>query len=228
MVTPMVATTRPPHGPARRSRYGSADGQVVGALLVIGGIAWFLNQVGLVHLSLATTLSCLLVTLGIGLVLTARRAGGAGLVVVGLLLTVVLASTSAVDVGLLQKGAGDRTFTPQAGEKLPARYQLGVGSLTVDLSDLESDDLAGKNLDVQVGVGEVVVLLPKESIVPVEMTGKARAGQVDLIGQGREDGGTNIVERRRDKAAATDPSKALTLDMDVGLGTVQVIRAPSR
>src|SRR5436190_7592327 len=97
MVTPMAAATRHAHGPhPRRRGRGSADGQVLGALLIIGGIAWFLNQVGVVGLSLTTTLSCLLITLGIGLVLTARRAGGAGLVVIGLALTAVLASTSAV------------------------------------------------------------------------------------------------------------------------------------
>jgi hypothetical protein len=226
MVTPMVATTRPHPRPARRSRRGSADGQVVGALLVIGGIAWFLSQVGLVHLSLATTLSCLLITLGIGLVLTARRAGGAGLVVVGLLLTVVLASTSAVDVGLLQKGVGERTFTPQSGTSLPARYQLGVGSLTLDLSDLETKDLAGKQLDVQVGVGELVVLLPPETVVPIDVTGKARAGEVDLFGAGVTDDGTNVVQHKRDRLDPDDP-EPLELDLDVGLGTVQVVRVPS-
>src|SRR5688572_3065644 len=121
MVGPMVATTptrsRPgrvrPHGGGRprhrrRGRRDSADGQVLGAVLVLGGIGWFLQQVGVLHLSLATTLSCLLITLGIGLVLTARRAGGAGLVLVGLMLTVVLASATTVDVGVLQKGAGER------------------------------------------------------------------------------------------------------------------------
>src|SRR3954452_21378402 len=140
MVTPMVASTHrrgpgphPHHRGHGRGR-GSADSQGLGALLVMGGIVWFLNQVGAVHLSVATTLSCLLITLGIGLVLTARRAGGAGLVVVGLVLTIVLASTSAVDVGLLQKGAGDRTYAPQTAGDLRDKYQLGVGSLTVDLT----------------------------------------------------------------------------------------------
>jgi hypothetical protein len=198
----------------------------MGALLVIGGVAWFLNQVGVVGLSLTATLSCLLITLGIGLVLTARRAGGAGLVLVGLVLTVVLASTSAVDVGLLQRGVGDRTFAPTSGDRLPAKYQLGVGSLTIDLADLTDSDLAGKDLDVQVGVGEVVVLLPSESVVPVEMTGTARAGQVDLLGQGSQDGGTNVVEHKSDPPV--EGTKPLTLDLDVGLGHIQVVRQPGR
>jgi hypothetical protein len=223
MVTPMVATTRPHHGPTRRSRRGSADGQVVGALLVIGGIAWFLAQVGIVQVSLTTTLSCLLITLGIGLVLTARRTGGAGLVVVGLILTVVLASTTAVDVGLLQKGAGERTFTPQTATELEDRYQLGFGSLTLDLTEIDPEDLAGAQLDVQVGMGELVVLLPPAAVVPVDVTGKARAGEVDL---GVADEGTNVTQQKVDEVA--DGTEVLDLDLTVGLGTVQVVRPPAR
>jgi hypothetical protein len=228
MVTPMVAVSRQPHRPpSRRSRSGSADGQVVGALLVIGGIAWFLNQAGLVHVSLAATLSCLLIALGVGLVLTARRAGGAGLVVVGLLLTVVLASTSAVDVGLLQKGVGERTFSPTSADDLASRYQLGVGSLTIDLSGLDADELASKHLDVQVGVGELVVLLPPRAVVPVNITGRARAGEVDLVGVADTQDGTNVVQHLRDPVVEEGPAP-VELDLDVGLGTVQVIRPLGR
>src|SRR5687768_5708088 len=124
MVTAMTArptttASRPPlvnvnvnvrkRGPGGRD---SADGQVLGALLVLGGIGWFVQQVGLVHLSVTTMFSCLLITLSVGLVLTARRAGGAGLVVLGMALTIVHASTTAVDVGMLQRGAGERRFAP--------------------------------------------------------------------------------------------------------------------
>src|SRR5687768_16422532 len=106
VTTPSTQRARPPR---RRGGRDAADGQVLGALLVLGGVGWFLQQVGLVHLSLTTTLSALLIVLGVGLVLTARRAGGAGLVVVGMVLTVVLASVSAVDGRLLQRGVGERT-----------------------------------------------------------------------------------------------------------------------
>jgi hypothetical protein len=103
----------------------------------------------------------------------------------------------------------------------------------VDLSDLTAEELAGEHLDVQVGVGEIVVLLPPASVVPVELTGRARAGQVDLLGQGREDGGTNIVEHRADRLRPAEgdgasPPERLSLDLEVGLGDVQVVRQPGR
>jgi hypothetical protein len=212
--------------PRRRGGRDSADGQVLGALLVLGGIAWFVQQVGLVHLAATTTLSCLLITLGIGLVLTARRAGGAGLVVVGIVLTVVLASASAVDVGLLQRGVGERTFTPAAIDDLEDRYQLGVGSLTLDLTDIDPAVLAAQEqIDVQVGVGELVVLLPPESELGVDIRSTARAGELDLLDRDRTDDGTNLNESYFD--AASDAPR-LALDLDVGLGTVQVVRPRAR
>ena len=205
-------------------RRGSADGQVLGALLVLGGVGWLIQQTGVVSLSVMTMLSVLLLVLGIGLVVTARRAGGAGLVIVGLVLTVVLASASAVDAGVLQRGVGERNFLPTSAAAMDEPYQLGVGSLTLDLTSLGSE-LAGKRVKVQVGVGEIVVLLPPESEVPVRIVGDARAGQVDLLSVGSEDGGTNL--RRTFEDEPVDGIEPLRLDLDVGLGSIQVVRRPA-
>jgi hypothetical protein len=223
----VVTTTRSRPGlRRRRGRRDSADGQVLGAILVLGGVGWFLEQVGAVHLSLATTLSCLLITLGIGLVLTARRAGGAGLVIVGLILTVVLASATAVDVGVLQKGVGPRSFVPSTERELQARYQLGVGQLTVDLTEVPVASLEGRHIDVQVGIGEVIVLLPAAADLAVDVQGEARAGDVNLFRAAaqHEEGGTNVVKTFVDRELREGHTR-LDLDVDVGLGTIQVVRA---
>jgi len=222
----MVATTttrsrRHPRRQRRRER-DSADGQVLGVLLVLGGIGWFLQQVGVLEFSLTTTLSLLLITLGVGLVVTARRAGGAGLVVVGLALVVVLASVSAVDVGLLQKGIGERTFTPVAADDVLQDYQLGIGAMTLDLTRADPDDLVGRKIDVQIGLGELIVLLPPADDVSVVVRAKARAGEVDLFGTPVNDGGTNVIGRFDDPRI--EGAAPLELDLDVGLGTVQVLR----
>ena len=208
--------------PHRRGGGDSANSQVLGAVLVLGGIGWFLQQTGLLQLSLTTTLSCLLITLGVGLVLTARRSGGAGLVVLGIALTIVLASASAVDASLLQRGAGERTFSPATVSALEERYQLGAGSLTLDLTDLPAEELAGKRIDVQVGVGELVVLLPPKSELGVDVRAVVRAGELDLPERDGTDDGTNLTERVRD--TPVDGAALLELDLDVGLGTVQVVR----
>ena len=226
VTTPSTQRARPPR---RRGGRDAADGQVLGALLVLGGVGWFLQQVGLVHLSLTTTLSALLIVLGVGLVLTARRTGGAGLVVIGMVLTVVLASASAVDGRLLQRGVGERTYAPSAGESVRDGYQLGVGSLTLDLSDVSPEDLAGQEIRVQVGMGELVVLLPPAIEVAVDVRATARAGELDVLetGSSHEDGGTNLVDTHRDRDVP-EGAEMLELDLEVGLGTVQVVRPPSR
>jgi hypothetical protein len=221
----VIDTSRRSRHPHRRR--GSADGQVLGALLVLGGVGWLVQQTGLVSLSVMTMLSLLLLVLGIGLVVTARRAGGGGLVLVGLVLTVVLASASAVDAGVLQRGVGERNFVPATTGALHEPFQLGVGSLTLDLTSttLDPTALAGRRVKVQVGVGEIVVVLPPASEVPVHIVGEARAGQVDLLSVGSQDGGTNLRRTYEDpptsEGADTD---VLELDLDVGLGSIQVVR----
>ena len=229
MVTAMVATsphpTRPGRHPRRRGGRESGNSQVLGAVLVLGGIGWFLQQTGLVDLTLTTTLSCLLIALGVGLVLTARREGGGGLVVLGIALTVVLASTSAVDTGLLQQGAGERTFTPATADDLADRYSLGVGSLTLDLTGLEADELGAERVRAQMGVGELVVLLPPASELAVDIRAQAQAGDVNLFGQSVKHDGTNIVRRITDNVP--EGEQALRLDLDVGLGTIKVVRPPA-
>ncbi|HUP84035.1 MAG TPA: hypothetical protein VM143_00075 [Acidimicrobiales bacterium] len=231
----MVVVNQPSrhhHAPRRNGR-DSADGQVLGAVLVLGGIGWFVQQIGLLHLSVATMLSCLLIVLGVGLVVTARRAGGSGLILVGIALTVVLASASAVDVGVLQKGVGERTFVPATKADLLDGYELGVGSLTLDLRAVDAADLAGRKIDVRVGVGELVVLLPQRSELAVDVRAGARAGEVDLFSStrignntnGNSNDGTNVTDWFFD--ADAPPAERLDLDLDVGLGTVEVVRPPS-
>ena len=227
----MAMTTSPTHRsrahpPGRRRGRDSADGQVLGVLLVVGGIGWFLQQAGIVSLSAGTMLSCLLIALGIGLVSTARRAGGGGLVVLGLALTVVLASISAVDTGLLQRGAGERTFAPATAGELEERYDLGVGSLTLDLTAIDADELQGEQVKVQMGVGELVVVLPPASEVAVDVHGRASAGDVKIFGRSAQHDGTNVEQRVTDEL--DEGEEALVLDLDVGLGTIEVVRPPAR
>jgi hypothetical protein len=218
-----MAATRSPDRVAT-TRRSSADGQLLGILLVLGGIAWLVQQTGVVDLSVTTVLSALLLVLGVGLVVTARSHGGAGLVLVGLALTVVLASASAVDVGLLQRGVGERTFRPTTAAAIDEPFQLGLGSLTVDLTGVDAEDLAGERVRVQMGVGEVLVLLPPADEVAVEIVAEARAGEVDLLSSGSEDGGTNIRKTHRDPSGAAASAEVLHVDLDVGLGSIQVVR----
>ncbi|MDQ3107089.1 MAG: hypothetical protein M3Q68_04710 [Actinomycetota bacterium] len=199
---------------------------MLGALLVLGGVGWLVQQLDLVEVSLATMLSTLLIALGIGLVATARRAGGGGgLVALGLALTVALASVSAVDVGLLQKGVGERSFVPTDAGDLESNYQLGVGSLTLDLTELDAAAMAGRRVRVQVAMGELIVVLPPAEVVGVEIIAEAQAGELDLFSNtGEAAGGTNVRGRYEDPPSEIE-AEQLELDLDVGLGSIQVVRS---
>ena len=207
------------------TRAGNADSRVLGVLLVVFGTGWILRQADVLDISWPSILATVLVALGVGMVVTARSAGGGGLVVVGLVLTVVLASATAVDVKLLRRGAGERSYVPTTAADLDDPFQLGVGSMTVDLRDVDPTDLRGEDVRVQVGMGELIVLLPPESEVPVRIVAEARAGEIDLFSSATDEGGTNV------RRAYADPARAgvepLEVDLDVGLGSIQVIRRPA-
>ena len=60
---------------------------------------------------------------------------------------------------------GERTLTrwnprPTTAADLQSEYEHGIGELTVDLSDLELEDLDGKTIDIDLGIGQVDVILP--------------------------------------------------------------------
>jgi hypothetical protein len=76
-------------------------------------------------------------------------------------------------------------------------------------------------------MGELVVLLPPEDEVPVRIIGEARAGQVDVLGGGAEDGGTNLRRTFEDEGVEGGADGRLELDLDVGLGSIQVVRRPA-
>jgi hypothetical protein len=223
---------RPPRGPlsprpstqkhnkkAERSR--SSDGQVVGALLVIVGFAWIAHQTGAVNFTLQTVLSCLLVTLGVGMVITARRAGGGGLVLLGVLLTLAVAASSAtLDFKGVQAGVGDKMEHPiRAAELLPA-YEYGVGSFTLDLTDIELPD-AAQDTAVKLTAGQLTIVVPEG--LEFQVKTKISAGEL-VVSKNSVQQGTNIKPGYTSSGfdAAT---KKVIITATVGVGTVEVVRA---
>jgi phage shock protein PspC (stress-responsive transcriptional regulator)/predicted membrane protein len=93
---------------------------------------------------------------------------------------------------------------------LEERYEVGAGSLTFDLTGLELSQSA--NLRVQLGAGEITVLLPPEVSIDVDAT--AGLGEVDV--RGRTDAGFSP------RISFDEPDALLELDLSVGAGSIQV------
>jgi phage shock protein PspC (stress-responsive transcriptional regulator) len=143
-----------------------------------------------------------------------RRTGG--LVLVGILLASVAIAVSAVDVRL-EGPVGDRTYRPFSSSDVQRMYDVSIGDLTVDLA---SASFAGdKEVEANVGVGALTVIVPDD--VGVDVDASASAGEVTVFGR------TSTGWHARVTALDDGSSDAtLKIDAHIGLGDLNVVRAP--
>jgi hypothetical protein len=199
-------------------RHGPAAATVlVGALLVLVGIAWLLDAAG-VEVPWRAVLPAALIAVGLACVAGAFRGRQHALMVVGVTLAVVLSLAAAADWDLeipLGGGVGDRTERPTTPADLTG-YELGVGNLVVDLRQLQVPP-GTTRVQARVGVGELAVEVPQG--VSVAVVARSGLGQVQALGQ--EEGG---LASRIDTVSEAGGDRRLELDLRVGLGQVRVER----
>lgn len=194
----------------------------VGALLAGAGLAALLDTLDVVDVpldvALATGVVLVGVLVGVG-ALFHRRA--AGLALLGLVLALALAVVAAADLG---KGGpvGDREYRPLTVGELEREYNVRFGRLELDLRgvDLGPGDT---RVELNVGMGELVVLVPDD--VEVDVTADTRAGDVSVLG--RHDDGWDAHERVAE-AGLEGSEGRLVLDAEVGFGEIEIRRASGR
>jgi len=207
-----------PSGPASTVPRKLPTGRLLaGALLVLFGIGWLVQALGVADVPWNVVLPVALIVLG-GVVVVNARGGRSqgGLIALGLVLTLVLTVGSAIDVPLTG-GVGDRTFRPATPSLLRSDYGLAIGQLNLDLRDLPRSGLdASRVVHVHLGIGQVVVHVRPGALVAVRA--HAEVGQVVVFG--RSNGGFNVDGGFQPRVPAGTP--LLTLVVTVGLGEVQV------
>jgi Cell wall-active antibiotics response 4TMS YvqF len=211
-----MSTTSPPASPLERLRSGRL---VAGLLLVLFGVGWLLEVLDVIDFPWDLLLPVALVLVGVAL-LVASRSGArpGGLVAVGVLLTGVMVVGSAIDFPL-GGGVGEREERPAAVAELREEYQLGIGQLTVDLTDLSTSQLdADARTRVRVGIGQLVVIVPEGLAVQVEA--RATVGNVRVFED--EEGGFGV--EREAGPGLEGRGAVLELVLSVGLGEVEVRR----
>ena len=204
--------------PARRPKRPSLFAPVVGALLAAAGAIGLLAVLDVYDVDLDVALAVGLVIVGAAIAfgaLTQRRVGG--LVVLGVLLlgAFAIAAVTPVEVS---GGIGEKTETPATVIDLSPAYELGVGSLDVDLDDLALP--AGRTaVDASVGIGELVVTVPED--VAVELDAHVGVGDMDVFGT--HDDGLDV-DKKLSIPGSTEDAPVLELEVDVGVGRVEVER----
>ena len=212
---PVVAPV-PVKAPKERSILGRVT---LSALLLVLGVTAALDAGGAIEPQARHYLALSVGVLGLGLVVGAWRGRARGLVWLGIPLTVALAAVSTAEVSL-DGGAGDRLYQPQSVAEVQDDYRIGVGSLRLDLTDVDFTSRA-VTTSVSAGIGNVEVVVPRE--VDVEVVGRAGIGEVALFGQ-HVDGGSR--ERTVvDDGPDGEGGGSLQLVLDVGVGRVEVDRA---
>ena len=209
--------TAPPSPPSvdpgtRRRPYGA---MIAGAMLVVVGSLWFLDATDVIDLRAAIVLPAVLAVIGLALIIGAFDGPHPGLVVAGVFLTLAVLAVAVAPPDALHGGIGERSIHVTDQASLAPTYDVGVGQLSLDLSDLEVIESA--SVDITVGAGDVRLVLPPN--VAVDINASAGAGRVDLLGEASEGLSVNRTYTSEDFDSADD---TLTFDIDVAAGNIEV------
>ena len=200
-------------GPRSRP-YGSI---VLGVVLVAAGILWLLDALDVFDLRAALVLPILLALVGLALVIGSFDGPHSGLVVFGVFLTVAVVLTAVFPPNAFAGGIGERTYRVASQGDLDASYNVGMGTLSLDLSDLTLTE--STSVDITVGAGEMRVRLPADVAVAIDAS--AGAGEVNLLGEQADGLSVNREYRSPDYDTA---EVTLTLDLNVAAGEIEVTR----
>jgi len=184
-------------------------GHLVGGLIILTiGVAALLEALDVVTVSWSVVLAIALIVVGAALVGGSNTGRHAGLIWVGVLLTVAMTFATAFEVIL------DTTFSGGVGERsigyddVDGR-RLAMGSLTIDL---RGGDLDG-TIEASVGIGELIIIVDDAS--EVQITAQAGLGEVKVFDTAS--GGL------RPQLSVGSSQAQLHIIASVGIGKVEVI-----
>ncbi|UUU24458.1 PspC domain-containing protein [Streptomyces sp. DSM 40750] len=176
--------------------------------------------------SLQTGLACALTVFGLGIALSAFLGRtGAGSIFLAVVTAGLLACTAALPANITTDWVRTE-WTPRNATSVAARYELGTGVGTLDLSRV--DVAKGETLatTVEVGAGKVKVVVPPDVTVRLDI--EVGLGDIQLPGDDKED--VDVAPDRSDRltlspAKGSDSGGTITIDLEVGLGQAEVARA---
>lgn len=189
---------------------------ILGITLVSGGLFAIAIRSGWIIVGTGIDNVLAIALIGVGVVVFTGAWFGRpfGFLNLGALLFLLLATASFVGAKW-GDGVGQRTYQPKSLQELRDRYQLGAGTLKVDLTKIDFSK-AARTVDVRLGAGAVAVEVPADTTVAVATT--TRGGEVTLFGQ------NNDQTSRRFRIG--DATKAqLTLNVRAGVGAIEVAQA---
>jgi len=212
-----VYVPAPPPPPRERSILGRVTVSV--ALIVVGVlIGW--NGATDSDVPVRAIIAAALAVVGLGLVVGAYVGRARGLVVLGVLLTLLVSAAAVADIPV-RGGVGDRTWAPTTVSDLHDPYRLGVGQSELDLTQLDLASAGRTRVEIRQGVGHLLVVVPDNVVVRV--VADANAGEVLLPGQ-HSVNGTDLSERVVLPEGSAPSAAVLVVDAELGVGSLEVRR----
>jgi phage shock protein PspC (stress-responsive transcriptional regulator) len=208
--------------PAGEQGHASADRRLFGCLALVAAIAVWSVLFAVAGAWLAgidgRLAAWMVVAIGAALVLSAFTDRARRLVVPAVAFVVSVAVIAAAHVDL-HGGVGERTYRPHDLSEVRHDYRLGAGRLEVDLREVAFPP-GDTYLHVRLGVGELVVLVPRG--VCVATGAQIGGGYVGALEQ--RSGGLDVDWSEHPSPPLHAPR--LVLAGDVGLGALLVADHP--
>jgi PGF-CTERM protein len=212
-----VYVPAPPAPPRERSILGRVT--VSGALIVVGVlIGW--NGATDSDVPVRAVIAAALAVVGLGLVVGAYVGRARGLVVLGVLLTLLVSAAAVADIPV-RGGVGDRTWRPAAVSDLRSTYRLGIGQSELDLTRLDLAGAGRTRVDIRQGIGHLLVIVPDNVVVRIDAD--ANAGEIQLPDQDAVNG-TDLSERVVLPEGSAPSAAVLVVDAELGVGSLEVRR----
>ena len=148
------------------------------------------------------------------------RTAKGGLIALGVVLSLALLIASTAPWHGMRGGIGDRTWAPTTAEGVRSSYEGGVGDIHLDLSRIDVGELDQPiRTTLQVGVGDVDILVPVDPDVRLEVDNGLGDVTVDL-----DEAGDGFYPGDGRGEWVDDGTAEIVLSVDAGLGDVEVSR----
>jgi phage shock protein PspC (stress-responsive transcriptional regulator)/predicted membrane protein len=195
----------------------SGPGLPLGVLLIVGGALWLVNTVDFVEVDLGVALAVALIAVGAVLIATLGNAATGGLIVLGTLATIVLASASVVDIER-ETAFGDRVERPAVFAEMQPSYSHMLGSMTLDFTRLTLP--VGTTTTKAVSLfGSLQVFVPSDA--GVRIVADNSFGRIEAFGQQVDGVQQNRVLLSPNYQTA---ERRLEIEISSSFGSVEVIR----
>lgn len=148
--------------PSAHASAGTSGALIFAVVLIAIGSIALLRSIDVDVPSWRIVLSAVLALVGVGLIAQARRGLNGGLVAIGVIVSIILASAGGATIGInidTDSAFGDRREAPRTATTLDDEYSHAFGSFTLDLGDLDLATLptGTTRIEVDTGFGSVKI-----------------------------------------------------------------------